>query len=219
MVVDSLQPVETLCVFFQRGFVEDALRSTVTASADLLDSTGSAAVEFAARLQFDERLRELMVGEERTDETMTLIALRLIELHTDISARAARLPALKATTREELRRRVARGVELIHGNLDSDLSLERVASAACLAPFHFHRIFTALHGETPHRYITRLRIERAASLLRGTDRNVADIALSCGFDSLGSFTTLFRRLCGVTPAVFRKNREARLPVRQQNVAR
>lgn len=219
MVVDALQPVETLCVFFRRGFAEDALRSAVTASADLLDTAGSPALEFAARTQFDDRLRSMMVSEERTDETITLIASRLVELHTDVAARVARLPAVKAATREELRRRVARGVELIHGNLAQDLSLDRLASAACLAPFHFHRIFTALHGETPHRYITRLRIERAASLLRGTDRGVADIAFSCGFESAGSFTTLFRRHCGSTPGAFRKNREARVAIRQHNVAR
>jgi AraC family transcriptional regulator len=209
MVVDALQPVETFCVFFSRGFVEGAMRSATTSSAALLDSTATTRVEFAARMQFDDELRRLMevASDEKADESITLIANRLVALHTDIDSRVSRLPALRAATRAELHRRVNRGIELIHGNLDGDLSLERLASAACLAPFHFHRIFTALHGETPHRYVTRLRLLRAATLLRSTDRPVLDIALSCGFESLGSFTTLFRRHLGAAPAAFRKKRE------------
>lgn len=215
MVVDAPHPVETRCVFFARGFAEEALASAVTSSNALLDAPRQMPLEFAERLQRDARLRALVA--EPGDESVALLARRLVELHTDVAARAARLPALRASTRVELHSRVARGVEMIHGNLAGDLSLERVASAACLAPFHFHRVFTAMHGMTPHRYITRLRLDRAEALLAGSDRPVADIAFSCGFDSLGSFTALFRRDRGVTPGQFRKNRETVPAPAQQNV--
>jgi transcriptional regulator GlxA family with amidase domain len=196
------------------------MRSATTSSDLLLDSTGAASIEFAARMQFDDELRRSIerASIEKSDESITLIANRLVAIHTDVAARVSRLPALRATTRAELHRRVNRGIEVIHGNLDGDLSLERLASAACLAPFHFHRIFTALHGETPHRYVTRIRLQRAASLLRSTDRPVLDIALSCGFESLGSFTTLFRRYLGAAPAAFRKNRETPARVSAQYFA-
>jgi transcriptional regulator GlxA family with amidase domain len=81
------------------------------------------------------------------------------------------------------------------------------AREACLSPFHFHRLFTSFHDTTPHRYLTRLRLQRARTLLRGTTRDVTEVAFACGFESLGSFTTLFTRTFGISPARFRRNRE------------
>lgn len=219
IAVDALQPVETFCVFFAHGFVADAHHAATTASAALLDDARDPApVEFAERLQFDEQLRQLMMqmrdllsagrGFDR-NESFTLLANRLVQLHTDVSARVTRLPALRESTRDELRRRLERAVALIHGDLAGELALERLAATACLAPFHFHRLFTAFYGETPHRYVTRLRLERAAGLLAGSDRSTVEVAIDCGFESVGSFTTLFRRRVGVPPAAFRKIREAR----------
>lgn len=209
--IDSLQPVETFCIFFRRGFVEDAHRSAVTASAALLDDDRTPPnIEFAEPLQDDEALRALIEGARGSspDDAIIAVAQRLVALHTDVIHRIARLPSLRASTREEIRRRLDRAVASIHGNLDGDLSLERMATDACLAPFHFHRVFTSYFGETPHRYVTRLRLQRAATLLRGTDRPVTDVATDCGFESAGSFTTLFTRHFGVPPSRFRKNREA-----------
>lgn len=209
--IDALQPVETFCIFFRRGFVEEAHRSAVTASADLLDDDSAPPnIEFAERLQYDEALRGFIEHARRIspDDAILGVAQRLVALHTNVSHRIARLPALRASTREEIRRRLDRAVSSIHGNLDGDLSLERMATDACLAPFHFHRVFTSYFGETPHRYVTRLRLQRAAALLRGTERPVTAVATDCGFESPASFTTLFTRHFGVPPSRFRKNREA-----------
>lgn len=208
--IDALQPVETFCIFFRRGFVEEAQRSAVTSSAVLLDNgTAPPAIDFAERLHYDRSMRAAIEDAyaQKDDDAIGAIAQRLVALHTDVAERVTRLPALRATTREEIRRRLDRAVAWIHGNLDGDLSLERIASDACLAPFHFHRLFTSYFGETPHRYVTRLRLQRAMALLRGSDRAVADIALDCGFESAGSFTTLFSRHFGAPPSRFRKNRE------------
>ena len=217
--IDALQPVETFCVFFRHGFVEEAHRSAVTGSAALLDdSTVPPNIEFAERLQYDAQLRSAIETERRRDGggtagedagvTFVALAKRLVELHTDVAQRVSRLPALRASTREEIRHRLDRAIGVIHGDLAGDLSLERIATEACLAPFHFHRLFTSYSGETPHRYVTRLRLQRAATLLAGSERPVTDIALDCGFESAGSFTTLFSRHFGAPPSRFRKNREA-----------
>ena len=209
MDIDALQPVETFCVFFARGFVEDARRSFVTGSAELLDDgVGAPPLEFAERLQDDAPLRALMTSLREGIATIDDVAIRLVAIHTDVAERASRLPALRAATRRELCRRLDRAIESIHGNLAGDLSLQRIARDACLAPFHFHRLFTAYAGQTPHRYVTRLRLQRAAELLAGSDRDVATVAYDCGFESPGSFTALFTRRFGVPPARFRKIREA-----------
>src|SRR5262245_10016651 len=78
-----------------------------------------------------------------------------------------------------------------------------MARAAQLSPAHFSREFRAAFGESPHRYLLTRRLERAATLLRTTDRNVADICMLVGLTSVGSFTTSFRRMFGMTPTQYR----------------
>jgi len=78
-----------------------------------------------------------------------------------------------------------------------------LARAARLSPAHFSREFRRAFGETPHQYLLTRRLERAAQLLRQTDRSIADICLSVGLRSVGSFTTSFGRAYGLSPAAYR----------------
>ncbi len=81
--------------------------------------------------------------------------------------------------------------------------MKALARAAKLSPAHFSREFRREFGESPHRYLLMRRLERAASLLRTTDRSVADICLTVGLRSVGSFTTSFHRTFGMTPTEYR----------------
>ena len=218
ITIDSLQPVETFCVFFARGFVEDARRSMLHSSSDLLDVDRPQPSLFAERLRYEPafvqriiRAHAAMKDELPLGGSIYALAVELVRSECDVDRRVEHLPALRAATRVELARRVRRGVDFIHANISSPIHLRDVASAACLSPFHFHRLFSALYGQTPHRYMTALRMARAQSLLRATDRSVTDVALDCGFDSLGSFTTLFTRHVGLSPSRFRKIREESVP--------
>ena len=83
------------------------------------------------------------------------------------------------------------------------LDVDDMARAAGLSRAHFSREFRAAFGESPHNYLLTRRMERAAALLRHTDRSVADVCFSVGFQSVGSFTTTFRRTYGVTPTAYR----------------
>jgi AraC-like DNA-binding protein len=85
--------------------------------------------------------------------------------------------------------------------------LETAAREACLSPFHFTRVFARAFGETPHEFVTRRRIEEAKKLLLAENQSVTDICFDVGYESLGSFSTKFRSLTGLSPAAFR--REAR----------
>ncbi|HSP35469.1 MAG TPA: AraC family transcriptional regulator [Thermoanaerobaculia bacterium] len=194
IAIDALQPVETFCVFFRRGYVADAYRSATSSSADLIDAPPSGhEVEIGERMIYDACVvRNMRV--EAIDE----LASALVRAVCDVDARVASLPALRATTRDELRRRVRRAVDYVHCNVASRLALDDLASAACLSPFHFHRVFAAVYGETPKRYVCRVRLERARTMLRA-GRSVTETAAECGFESVGSFTTLFGRTFGVTP--------------------
>jgi AraC-like DNA-binding protein len=85
--------------------------------------------------------------------------------------------------------------------------LERAARETCLSPFHFNRMFTRAFGETPHEFVTRRRIEEAKKMLLAENHSVTEICFDLGYESLGSFSTRFRSLTGLSPATFR--REAR----------
>ena len=86
------------------------------------------------------------------------------------------------------------------------LTVERLARRAGLSPFHFIRAFRAANGETPHQYLRAKRIERAKELLVTTPLAITEICDQVGFQSLGSFSSLFRRVTGETPAAFRARR-------------
>jgi AraC-like DNA-binding protein len=88
------------------------------------------------------------------------------------------------------------------------VTLEGAAQRACLSRFHFNRLFVRVFGETPHEFVTRRRIEEAKKLLLRDGDSVTDICFAVGYESLGSFSTRFRSLTGLSPAAFR--REARL---------
>ena len=96
------------------------------------------------------------------------------------------------------------------------LDVPALASAARLSPAHFSREFHREFGQTPHQYLLHRRLERAAELLRNTDRTVADICFTVGLRSVGSFTSSFGRMFGVSPTAYRvafppASRQAQIP--------
>jgi AraC family transcriptional regulator len=91
----------------------------------------------------------------------------------------------------------------IQAHLDEDLSLDVLSARASLSPAHFQRTFQALIGETPKKYVARLRLERAAFRLLIQDATLLDIALDCGFQNHETFTRAFRRRFGMPPSSYR----------------
>jgi transcriptional regulator GlxA family with amidase domain len=83
------------------------------------------------------------------------------------------------------------------------LDVPALARVAHVSPAHFSRQFRATFGETPHRYLQRRRVERAMELLRETDRPITEICLDVGFNSLGTFSRLFREIIGEPPSTYR----------------
>lgn len=100
-------------------------------------------------------------------------------------------------------RRIRRAVEFMHSQLDRELSIEEIAAAAYLSPFHFSRLFKKLTGATPHAYLANLRIARAQTLLAETDLSITQIAARVGYSSSSHFTKSFRQATGLTPREFR----------------
>ncbi len=92
----------------------------------------------------------------------------------------------------------------IDRNSDTPITLERISQEAGFSPYHFIRLFRAAYRQTPHQYLVQRRIDKAKRLLRTTDLPVNAICYTVGFESLGSFSTLFRRIVGLSPGTYRK---------------
>ncbi len=97
-----------------------------------------------------------------------------------------------------------RARDLADARYAEPLGVADLAGAAGLSPAHFSREFRKAFGESPHQYLLTRRLERAASLLRHTDRPVIEICLAVGLQSVGSFTTSFTRMFGCSPTAYRE---------------
>jgi AraC-like DNA-binding protein len=100
-------------------------------------------------------------------------------------------------------RHLLRAKDLADARYAEPLGVDDLARAAGLSRAHFSREFRRAFGESPHAYLLTRRLERAAALLRMTDRSVADVCFSVGLQSVGSFTTSFTRTFGVSPTAYR----------------
>jgi AraC-like DNA-binding protein len=100
-------------------------------------------------------------------------------------------------------RHLLRAKDLIDARYREPLDVPTLARAAHLSPAHFSREFHRVFGESPHQYLLTRRMERAGALLRNTDRTVMDICIAVGLRSVGSFTTSFGRVFGLTPTAYR----------------
>jgi AraC-like DNA-binding protein len=114
-------------------------------------------------------------------------------------------------------RHLLKAKDLADARYFESLGVDDLASAAGLSRAHFSREFRRAFGESPHAYLLTRRLERAAALLRDTDRSVLDICLAVGLSSVGSFTTSFTRMFGRSPTAYRAAfppaaRHARVPM-------
>jgi AraC-like DNA-binding protein len=100
-------------------------------------------------------------------------------------------------------RHLLKAKDLADARYFEPLGVDDMAAAAGLSRAHFSREFRREFGESPHQYLLTRRMERAAWLLRATDRSVADVCFSVGLASVGSFTSSFTRTYGVSPTVYR----------------
>src|SRR3954462_11945371 len=100
-------------------------------------------------------------------------------------------------------RHLLRAKDLADARYSDPLTVDDMAARAGLSKAHFSREFKQAFGVSPHAYLLTRRLERAASLLRVTDRSVAEICMDVGLQSVGSFTTSFKRMFGRTPTEYR----------------
>lgn len=136
-------------------------------------------------------------GDAALDEVGMILASRFVEI---VSGRqnAAR------SARPQDRRRVVDAAQWIDENSHDAIDLERAARQVDLSAFHFLRLFASVLGVTPHQYLLRSRLRRAARLLADDTRSITEVAFGVGFNDLSNFVRTFHRAAGVSPGRFRR---------------
>jgi AraC family transcriptional regulator len=212
---------ETICPFFQPGFLGHVASCTEAELGRQLDDPESAGTDpgFFERLYpmagspVASRLASIGAGLRSPaacgpwlEDQLYSLAGELIALQARVRREIEAFPGARPSTREELYRRLHRARDYIHTCFAENLSVESVARVACLSPYHFHRTFKLAFGETPMRCLQERRLRAACRLLTTTARPVTAISLDVGFESLGTFSWLFRRRFGLSPREFRARR-------------
>jgi AraC-like DNA-binding protein len=220
--IHSRNPVESLAVFFNPLFAADVLRSMIVAEDHLLDSPQGAVqpLAFFQQLYWEDESVSGLLNRLRVaagtghashgwlEEQFHYVLHGMIQAHRTVRSDVDRLTSARPATRVELYRRLHRARDFMDSHLEKSLSLPEIAEAAYFSPHHFLRTFKQAFHETPHQYLTRRRIEWARFLLTRTTMSVTEVCGAVGFESLGSFSWLFRQRVGASPEAFRRSSAA-----------
>ena len=148
-----------------------------------------------------ELVRESAAGRMYVETAALVLAARLVQKYCETA------PALAESSAHGLDHvRLRRVLDHIAAHIEDDLTLEELANAAGYSPFHFARKFTLAMGISPHRYISRLRLDKAMTQLATGRVALAQIALDANFSSQASFTRAFHRATGMTPKEYQRQR-------------
>ena len=212
--------VETFVLWFPQGWAEEVSQSITQPAKKVMDNTPGGLttnVSFFERYTRHDnvvspRARALYAALKSPhaiddcwlEEKLRDLLASMLASQGPLKNEIAQLPAIRASTREELWRRVNLARDFLHAHLNDSVSLSEIAAVACLSPFHLLRVFQGAFGQTPHQYLNHCRLERAKFLLEKTPIPVTAICLECGFTSLGSFSTLFHKQCGMSPRQWRQ---------------
>jgi AraC-like DNA-binding protein len=104
-----------------------------------------------------------------------------------------------------IRQQVRLAYHLLNQGYDAPITLEDLSQKVAISPYYLIRIFRHVYKQTPHQYLVGRRIHKAKELLRNSDLSITEICITVGYESLGSFSTLFRKETGLSPSAYRTN--------------
>lgn len=139
----------------------------------------------------------------KMEELLASVLEKILLTHRQTLKASWNLPHIKLSSKTEVYKRLLIGRDYIHSHISEPISLQEIANAATMSKFHFLRSFRDAFGKTPHQMLTAIRLEKAKNLLCSTDFPISDIILLVGFESISSFSLLFKKSFGSSPQSFR----------------
>ncbi|MBE2227952.1 MAG: helix-turn-helix transcriptional regulator [Ignavibacteria bacterium] len=221
--IQSETECETLSVFFRPAFAEEVLGSLAATDESVLDNEhnntviSDQPVTFMEMIYpFDGRLMPFIYkfclaakkgfdDQQWLDEELYMMLKILLEIHKQVGAEIQNIPAAKRSTKIELYKRINNAKDYIDENYMNEIKIEDAAKAACMSNFHFLRLFKNVFSETPYQYITYKRLARASSMIMKTELSITEVCFAVGFQSLSSFSWLFKQKYGISPELMRKD--------------
>jgi AraC family transcriptional regulator len=213
--IQERRPTQTFNIHFGEYFADQIFQSLTKPPADLLENKFEIPREGMAFhntlhyrvASFDTIILEIHNQKNPSalwlEEKLQALLVELLNQETNLQKIQQHLPVLKASTRQEIFKRLLRATDFIHTYFDQDISLDDLASISCLSKFHFLRLFKIGFQKTPHQFITEVRIKQSKALLKHTSLEIKVIAKSVGFGDPSSFSRTFHQQVGVYPTQFK----------------
>lgn len=222
--INSSSDVETASVFISSALLQEVAASLSATDEHLLSDPDCG---FDSSIHFTERLysRDSLIvptlrkihqlansqgGEAKMQEQMYLLTEHLLGLNKEIKKEIQALDFARPSTREEIYRRLYMCRDYMLSNLNQPQGLTDVAAVSGFAPHHFLRLFKKVFGTTPHQYLTRIRLDKAKQLVLDGEHSISEICFELGFDSIPSFSALYKKFHQVSPAQDRKQNSVEL---------
>ncbi len=217
--IESVEPVESFCIFFAPDLVQRIYQNMSESWEQALDSPlrrASGSPQFfdktyphddllSPRVQ---RLREACMSDRVNKgwlvERFHEVLVSLYHVHARTMTEVSGVPSARLATRKEVYRRLHYAKDFADAFFTTPITIDDMARTAGLSPNHLLRMFRQVFHNSPYQYIKNRRLEYAEHLLRSTDQAVTDICIQSGFESLGSFSWAFRRRTGVSPLAYRR---------------
>jgi AraC family transcriptional regulator len=154
--------------------------------------------------EFNKVIKKLSDVESELEEQELIGQLILLLLNEKVKSakNSESLRAVKSATREEITRRLHLATDLIYNHFDKGLSLDDLSAVSCLSKFHFIRLFKEYFKESPHQFVTRVRLEKSVTYLKSAEHGIREISKKVGIENASSFSRLFRNHFGVYPTQY-----------------
>ncbi len=215
LIVDNIHQTEIFNIHINKEFFEGFVNSFIRSADSLLSDPYQAKTSnklFTQLYQKDDRINSLIarLGESGADETerfdaiLAEIMLHVLSENEQVKLAASRLPLVSRVGQGELFARLAMAKDYMHSNYASPLNLDELCRETAMSKFHFMRMFKALYGCSPYQYLTGVRMQKAAALLKTSGCSINEISDLLGFEYPNSFIKSFQKNYGIAPLQFRK---------------
>ncbi len=216
--IDIRRQTETFNIHFSTAMLHELLPTLIQSTESLLDNVDTSATppyhfynrQYWKDHYFRKTVSILQSGYSSgrvdglmTEELLAGLLQHILSVQNDSFKRIDTLPVVKKATRDEVQARLSKAVDYIYQQYHSAISLDELATVACMSKFHFLRMFKQVQGHTPYQFIAEVRLDKAQQLLSDSELTVTDIALLVGYEDVATFCRAFKRRNNRWPMSYR----------------